>query len=391
MNIVLFDEPKIKTSLLPFTFTRPVAEIRVGIFTIADKWRRIANSQVSFLTDEYLSKKFASKNSGDNYIINGALLPDEKIFQAIAKLEKGEALVKEGLLLAVRADFLPFYEEIDSFFTEYSLEEYGGNIVCLKHHWDIFALNGAAIKADFATLDMQKSKEIIDPHTIIYNKENIYVEDGADVKAAILNAESGPIYIGKNAQIQEGAIVRGPFALCEGSVVNMGSKMRGDTTIGPYSKVGGEINNSVIFGYSNKSHDGFMGNSVLGEWCNLGADTNTSNLKNNYSNVKVWDYFTSNFIDSNRQFCGLMMGDHSKAGINTMFNTGTVVGVHANIFGGGFPPKFIPSYSWGGSDGFDKYDFDKALQVASKVMERRNVVLENEDYAIFKHIFAMAI
>lgn len=391
MNIVLFDEPKIKTSLLPFTFTRPVAEIRVGIFTIADKWRRIANSQVSFLTDEYLSKKFASKNSGDNYIINGALLPDEKIFQAIAKLEKGEALVKEGLLLAVRADFLPFYEEIDSFFTEYSIEEYGGNIVCLKHHWDIFALNGAAIKADFATLDMQKSKEIIDPHTIIYRKENIYVEDGADVKAAILNAESGPIYIGKNAQIQEGAIVRGPFALCEGSVVNMGSKMRGDTTIGPYSKVGGEINNSVIFGYSNKSHDGFMGNSVLGEWCNLGADTNTSNLKNNYSNVKVWDYFTSNFIDSNRQFCGLMMGDHSKAGINTMFNTGTVVGVHANIFGGGFPPKFIPSYSWGGSDGFDKYDFDKALQVASKVMERRNVVLENEDYAIFKHIFAMAI
>ncbi len=257
----------------------------------------------------------------------------------------------------------------------------------IRNNWDIFVLNGGQIRADFTLFDMKHSQPIDDKHTIVYNKENIFVEEGVKIRAAILNAESGPIFIGRNAEIQEGSVIKGPFALCEGAVINMGAKMRGDTTIGPYSKVGGEINNSVIFGYSNKAHDGFLGNSVIGEWCNLGADTNTSNLKNNYSNVKVWSYLFNDYIDSDRQFCGLMMGDHSKAGINTMFNTGTVVGVNANIFGGGFPPKFIPSYAWGGSEGFQRFEFDKAMQVASKVMERRNIMLENEDYEILKYVY----
>ncbi len=314
-------------------------------------------------------------------------MPDEKIFNAIKALKEGEYLTREGILLAANVNFLPFYEELESFFTAFVKIEYANTIQIVRNNWDIFVLNGNQIRADFTLFDSKDSHAIEDQHTIVYNKENIFIEKGVKIRAAILNAESGPIFIGKNAEIQEGSVIKGPFALCEGAVINMGAKMRGDTTIGPYSKVGGEINNSVIFGYSNKAHDGFLGNSVIGEWCNLGADTNTSNLKNNYSNVKVWSYLFNDYIDSDRQFCGLMMGDHSKAGINTMFNTGTVVGVNANIFGGGFPPKFIPSYAWGGSEGFQRFEFDKAMQVASKVMERRNIMLENEDYEILKYVY----
>lgn len=387
MNILLFDDINIKKALLPFTFTRPISEIRVGVFKITEKWRNISGSRISFLTEPYLNQKYQYHHTGLNYFINGSLIPDDTLFSAISSLKMGEALIQKGKLLAFYIDFVPFLEGLQTITNSLELIEYKPSFTCLENQWDIFTLNGAQIKADFAYIDQKLSRKIADPHTILYNEEKIYVEEGAQIKAAVLNAEAGPIYIGKNAEVQEGSIIRGPFALCEGAVVNMGSKMRGDTTIGPFSKVGGEINNSVIFGYSNKAHDGFLGNSVIGEWCNLGADTNTSNLKNNYSNIKLWNYKDNDYKDSGRQFCGLMMGDHSKAGINSMFNTGTVVGVNANIFGGGYPPKFIPSFAWGGSEGFQKFDFDKAMQVAAKVMERRNVMIENEDYEIMRYLY----
>jgi UDP-N-acetylglucosamine diphosphorylase/glucosamine-1-phosphate N-acetyltransferase len=256
--------------------------------------------------------------------------------------------------------------------------------------WRIFQFNPEQIRLDYALITSgKKSSGIQDKHTIVYNESNIFVEEGVSIRAAILNAEDGPIYLGKNSIVQEGAIIKGPFALCEGSTVGMGSKMRGDTTVGPHSKVGGEISNSVIFGYSNKGHDGFIGNTVIGEWCNLGADTNTSNLKNNYENVKLWNYAKGGFTDTGLQFCGLMMGDHSKCGINTMFNTGTVVGVSANIFGDGFPRNFIPSFSWGGANGFTTYQIKKAYETAQKVMERRKVVLDDIEKEILANIFEL--
>jgi UDP-N-acetylglucosamine diphosphorylase/glucosamine-1-phosphate N-acetyltransferase len=265
---------------------------------------------------------------------------------------------------------------------------YNNAITLIDQPWKIFQYNASQIKSDFAFITRgRESAGVLDRHTKTYGTENIFVEEGADIKAAILNAESGPIYIGKNAVVQEGSIIRGSFALCEGATVNMGAKMRGDSTVGPYCKVGGEVSNSVLFGYSNKGHDGFLGNSVLGEWCNLGADTNASNLKNNYDQVKLWSYAKKGFISTGQQFCGLMMGDHSKCGINTMFNTGTVIGVSANIFGDGYPRNFIPSFSWGGAAGFITHQLSKVYETAERVMSRRQVELTETDKEILKYIF----
>ncbi|HTF80509.1 MAG TPA: hypothetical protein VL947_02245, partial [Cytophagales bacterium] len=261
--------------------------------------------------------------------------------------------------------------------------------VIIHHKHDIFAYNGSEIRKDFALLTAGRvSAPIHDKHTIVYGAEQIFLEEGVTIKAAVLNAENGPIYLGKDVEIKEGALVRGPFAMLEHSMLNLGAKIQGDTTIGPYSKVGGEISNSVIFGYSNKVHDGFIGNTVIGEWCNLGADTNTSNLKNNYSEVKVWNYGVNDFVNTKKQFHGLMMGDYSKAGINTMFNTGTVVGVSANVFGSGFLPKFIPSFTWGGSEGMETFKFEQALEAAKRVYARRGLVMEPVTEQILKEVFA---
>lgn len=387
MNIILFDEPGLKKSLLPFTFTRPVAGIRLGIFTLAEKWQHaFPGAAVSFLTDNYLVKKFPSVFGDENICINGAVLPDNELIKAIQAAKFDAPVVKNGLLLFVKTRSKISVDELASL-AIHSVE-HPAEVAVVKNNWDIFGLNGREIKRDFQWVKENKQGIAIDdPFTRVYSPENIFVEPGAKIKAAVLNAETGPIYIGKDAEIQEGALVRGPFALCEGSVVNMGAKMRGDNTIGPFSKVGGEISNSVIFGYSNKGHDGFLGNSVVGEWCNLGADTNTSNLKNNYSNVKAWNYKEEKLSDTGLQFCGLMMGDHAKAGINTMFNTGTVVGVSANVFGGSFPPKFIPSFAWGGSEGFSKHEFEKALETASRVMQRRKMELTAADVEVLQYVF----
>ncbi len=383
MNLILFDDPTIRTNLLPLTFTRPVSEIRVGILTITEKWEKNFSTKASFLTQKYLAEKFQVHATSDNLFVNGALCPDKNLVEAIKSLKLGETIYKNSKVLAVRTheDELP--EVIPGKVTEWQNE-----IVLIEQPWKIFQNNGNQIRSDFELITKgRKSQPIIDKYTQVYHEENIFLEDGAWTKAAILNAENGPIYIGKNAHVQEGAIIRGPFSLGEESIVNMGGKMRADTTIGPFCKIGGEVSNSILFGYSNKGHEGFLGNSVLGEWCNLGADTNTSNLKNNYDNVRLWSYSKNKFVDIGLPFCGLIMGDHSKAGINSMFNTATIVGVSCNIFGDGYPRNFIPSFSWGGAAGFITYKFEKAMETAERMMSRRNIKLTEVDLKILKEIF----
>lgn len=382
MNIIVFDDPVIRKDLLPFTFTRPVASIRVGILTIKEKWERFFQP-ISWLTEGYLMEKFPLHTSHDNLQINGAVCPDENLVNAIKALKMDEALTKDKLIIAKRTTDINSDDLLVA-------KEYSGSLTLIDQPWKIFQYNGAQIRFDFELITRGRRSNVInDPHTKVYSQENIFIEEGAVIKAAVLNASTGPIYIGKNTQIQEGGLIRGPFALCEESILNMGVKVRGDVTIGPNCKAGGEISNAVMFAYSNKAHDGFLGSSVIGEWCNLGADTNTSNLKNNYDTVKLWNYPKGKFQDTGLTFCGLMMGDHSKCGINTMFNSGTVVGVASNIFGSGYPRNFIPSFAWGGTAGFSTFELNKANETASKAMERRNVVLNEVDKKILKVVFGI--
>lgn len=380
MNILLFDEhPK---NLYPFTLTRPIAEIRWGILNISEKWKK-HSAQVSYLTEDYLSQKYAAVYSKVNWYINARFLPEVELLKEIEGLQMEESLLAaNGELIAHKSALkLKLHDLKPVKFTSAK-----GNYSRLEHVWDIFQQNGREIQRDYDLLTAKrKSQSISKSNTLIGN--NIFLEEGAKVEASILNSSSGPIYIGKDAEVMEGCTIRGPFALGEGSTLKMAAKIYGPTSIGPQSKVGGEVNNSVIFGYSNKGHDGFLGNSVLGEWCNLGADTNTSNLKNDYGTVKIWDYEKEELMDSGQQFCGLMMGDHSKSGINTMFNTGTSVGVSANIFGAGFLEKFIPSFAWGGAEQITSYRLEKALEVAERVMQRRNVKLDKKGRDILKSVF----
>lgn len=383
MNLILFDHPTFRQNLLPFTFTRPVAAIRTGILTIAEKWQKHLNVTASFSTEAYLTTKFKLQLTEDNFWVNGAVCPTASLVDAIKKLPLGGAIRKDSMILAVRTPDDEVPEVILG-----PVIEFTEPVTIIDEVWKIYQHNGEQIRVDFQLLTKgRKSQPITDIHTRTYAPENIFIEEGVSIRAALLNAENGPIYLGKNSQLHEGAIIKGPFALCEGSHVNMGAKVRGDTTLGPYSKIGGEVSNSVLFGYSSKAHDGFLGNSVLGEWCNLGADTNTSNLKNNYENVKLWSYAKGGFKDTGLMFCGLMMGDHSKCGINTMFNTGTVIGVSVNIFGDGYPRNFIPSYAWGGAAGFNTFKFDKAMETAKKAMERRGVILDDIELSILKKVY----
>lgn len=389
MNYILFDEAIIRQNFLPFTFTRPVSEIRIGILTIREKWEKMSGQKMSVLTEDYLAQKYTIKVSAkeDNIWINSSLLPTAELLKNIKLLKKNESLKSGNLLIAVNTGKEIFN---GSAANAKSMAWKGKPIVQLKHLWDIFSLNGMALEQDFKLLTKgRKSAKLSKTNTVLGNQ--IFIENGANVECSILNSTNGPIYIGKDAEVMEGTIIRGPFALCEGASTKMGAKIYGPTTIGPHSKVGGEVSNSVIFGYSNKGHDGFLGNSVIGEWCNLGADTNTSNLKNNYSSVDIYDHATQKMVPTGLTFCGLMMGDHSKCGINTMFNTGTVVGVCANIFGGDFPPKFIPSFSWGGSKGFMTYQLDKAFETAEKVFERRHKIFNETEKGILKKVFSLTV
>lgn len=385
MNILLFDLDR--QNLLPFTYTRPISEIRCGILTLTEKWQnRLNAASLSFITEGYLSSKYGSNYSADNYYVSGSVLGNDEIANQIKNLQMEECLLDSNSekIIAIRSSKKLGLGEINS--DGFQLVESTANYLKIDNVWDIFSLNAAAIQEDFNLLTSGRNSQVLDA-TNMQIGDQIFVEEGAKVQGAILNSNTGPIYIGKNAEVMEGSVVRGPFALCEGATLKLATKIYGATTVGPHSKVGGEVNNSVIFGYSNKGHDGFLGNSVLGEWCNLGADTNVSNLKNNYAEIKLWNYEKGGFKNTGLQFCGMMMGDHSKSGINTMFNTATVVGVSANIYGGGFPRNFIPSFAWGGSEKWMVYRFEKAMEVAEKVMERRNKQLDEVEKAILKEVF----
>ncbi len=386
-NYILFDEPSLRASLLPFTFIRPISEIRVGILTIAEKWSLRLSAPVSYSTQWYLSSKYNLSIKNDNLLINGAICPSSIIINEIESLGPGEALFASDTLVAYRCDHVHAEEFLKTFEVP-NKKMFNGEITVIKAPWNIFGMNSQEIRHDYNLITKgRKSAEITDKHTIVYNPSQVFLEEGVIIKASILNAEDGPIYIGKNAEIKEGSMIRGPFAMGDHSMLNLGTKMHGDSSLGPYCKVGGEVSNCVFLGFSSKVHDGFLGNSVIGEWCNIGADTNTSNLKNNYGTVKVWNYQAKEYIDTQKLFCGLMLGDHSKVGINTMFNTGTVVGVSCNIFGGGFPPKFIPSYSWGGSEGIETFKLEQAFEVAERAMARRHKTLDNFDRAILREVF----
>jgi UDP-N-acetylglucosamine diphosphorylase/glucosamine-1-phosphate N-acetyltransferase len=382
MNYILFDGSA-RNQLLPFTYTRPVADIRVGILTIREKWEKMLGFTTSTVTEDYLIDKFPMIEMEQNIFINASILPTENLVNLIQNLSENKALFIDDEPLAF---FAKEDQEID--FETFDVILYtNDDILRIENTWDIFKLNGEAIKRDFKLLTSDRESQPIPEMTIAFNKDQIFIEEGAVLPLCSLNANDGPIYIGKDSEIMEGSMIRGPFALCENATIKMGAKIYGATTIGPHSKVGGEVNNCVIFGYSNKGHDGFLGNSVVGEWCNIGADTNNSNLKNNYAEVRLWDYETEGFAKTGLQFCGLMLGDHSKCGINTMFNTGTVVGVSANIFGSGFPRNFIPSFSWGGSAGMITYKTNKAFEVAKVVMSRRDIAFTEVDIQILEHIF----
>ena len=382
MNYILFDG-EVRNALLPFTYTKPVADIRIGILTIREKWEKYLGLTTTTITEEYLEEKYPMVEMEANILINASFCPTPSLVEKVKNLSKNEAIFKgEDVLAFFTSDS---QEEVN--FDDYTQIEFDEEVLQIKNTWDIFSLNHKAIQEDFDLITEGRTSQPIPEGTRYLGKENIFIEEGAKISFAILNASSGPIYIGKDAEIMEGSAVRGPFAMGESSVLKLNTKIYGATTLGPYCKVGGEVNNSVLMAYSNKGHDGFLGNSVIGEWCNLGADTNNSNLKNNYATVKLWLYETGRFANTGLQFCGLIMGDHSKCGINTMFNTGTVIGVSANIFGSGFPRNFVPSFSWGGASGFTEYKTNKVFEVAEVVLKRRNLVFDEKDQKILTHIF----
>lgn len=382
MNYILFDGPY-RNNLLPFTFTRPVAEIRIGILTIRQKWESYLEYTTTTITEDYLSDKFPMVEMEENIMINASFLPNFEVIEIVKSLKHNQALFKDEDVIAFYAKEGEEHEDFSSF----EAIELQGDIIKIENTWDIFSKNYEAIAEDFVLVTKNRKSEPI-PHSVnVVNPDQIFIEKGAKLNFASLNATDGPIYIGRDAEVMEGSMVRGPFSLGHNSFLKLGSKIYGGTTVGPHCKVCGEVNNSVIFGYTNKGHDGYLGNSVLGEWCNIGADSNNSNLKNNYSQVRIWDYETESFAKTGLQYCGLMMGDHSKCGINTMFNTGTVIGVSANIFGSGYPRNFIPSFSWGGNKGFVTYKTEKVFEVAKVVMARRENEFTDKDKAILEHVF----
>lgn len=385
MNYTLFDD-KWRNHLLPLTYTRPVSELRLGILTIREKWEKYLNSEIaSWKTEEYLSIKYPQIKSETGAFLNGHCCPTPLLAEQVKSLDINQGLRLGDFIIAFKSSVSNISlseaeEKID--WTEPTKKPF-----CLQKPWEIFTENANELAADFRLLTAGRKSCPIPSTVNTISPENIFIEERAELNYATINAEKGPVYIGKNAEIMEGSLVRGPFALCDHSVINMGAKIYGATTIGPHSKVGGEINNAVIQGYSNKGHDGFLGNSVLGEWCNLGADTNTSNLKNDYTEVKLWDYPTSRFQKTGLQFCGLIMGDHSKCGINTMFNSGTVIGVACNIHGTGYPRNFVPSFSNGGPQGYAVHPLKMVLATAQKVMDRRKVEFSKADQNILESIF----
>ncbi|MEO1517250.1 MAG: GlmU family protein [Bacteroidota bacterium] len=389
-NVILFDDGS-RDHLLPLTYVRPVCELRVGILKIRQKWERWLNAKSSFITQDYLTAKYPIRVEKNNYVINGSVLPSDRLCRLVEQLDTNEALMQNGELIAAHLNDKQFEhlmkeEEIEEL-QGFELEDDTPFLKINRLH-DLFHFNDQAIREDFELLTKDRtSQRLSSSNRLIGSADDLFIEEGATVECAVLNTTTGPIYIGKDALVMEGALIRGPFAMNEKAIVKMGAKVYGATTLGRSCKLGGEINNSILMDCSSKGHEGYLGNSVLGQWCNLGADTNNSNLKNNYAEVKLWDYALGRFAPTGLQFCGLIMGDHSKCGINTMFNTGTVVGVAANIFGAGYPRNFIPSFAWGGTNGYTTHKLTAMMETAERVMERRQRVLEEEDRGILRTVF----
>lgn len=387
MNLVIFDDFN-RTQLLPFTHTRPIADIRCGIMTLRERWELLLQKESGTLTVDYLQPAFPKRFDKDILFVNGAVIATSLLVNAVNELKFGQVLIQENQIIALSvSNDLNSIADLEQYATNGQKISFEEPITFIKKPWHIFEKNEMAITMDFEILTKRKTSQKIPEFVTAIHPENIFIEEGAILNPCILNATNGCIYIAKDAEIMEGCMVRGPFSLGEHATLKMGAKVYGATTIGPDCKVGGEVGNVVFFNHSNKGHDGFLGNSVVGDWCNFGADTNCSNLKNNYSEVSVWNEYENKSEATGLQFCGLLMGDHSKCGINTMFNTGTVVGVSCNIYGGGFPDKFIPSFSWGGCEGFTQYKIEKAIETANKMMERRVKSLSDEEVAIFHYIF----
>jgi UDP-N-acetylglucosamine diphosphorylase/glucosamine-1-phosphate N-acetyltransferase len=377
--------------LLPLTFTRPVGQLRPGILRLGEGWYVRSGMAVGYRTEPYLAASFPIPDEGPHIEVDACVYPSDALVAAALDLRPGQVLVKDGraLAFALGSAVAPADADWTAIPSHLRSVVFTGDVVRFERPWHLFQHCGQAIAQDFALLTEGRRSQRLSAHnTVIGDPDLIFLEEGAVVEASILNTKGGPIYIGKDAEVMEGCIIRGPLVLSDHAQLKMGAKVYGPSVFGPECRVGGEVNNSVMLGYSNKGHDGFLGNSVLGEWCNLGADTNNSNLKNTYGPIKVHSYAAGGDVDTGLTFCGLIMGDHAKSGINTMFNTGTVVGVAANVFGGGFPPKHIPSFAWGGADGFETYDVERALVTARRVMGRRNVPLDALDEAVLRHIFA---
>lgn len=386
MNVLLIDGYS-HLNMLPLTYTRPVAELRMGIFTFKERWLNyFPKASVSYVTEAYLSRLYPKKIAEENLYITASWLVSALEVEKVKSLQLGEVLVdSSGRFLAGKLTLSSFEEQsqLNRWENSQTLVE----TIVPSYPWDLFSHNARAIQMDFDWLKSNKKSQKIDASNQVEAEDNIFIEEGAKVKYSILNASTGPIYIGKKATIMEGCLIRGSFALCESATLKMGAKIYEGTTIGPHCKVGGEVSNSILIGYSNKGHDGFLGNSVIGEWCNLGADTNNSNLKNNYAEVKMWSYSEEKFLRTGLTFCGLIMGDHAKSAINTQFNTGTTVGVSANIFTDGFPPNKIDSFSWGGQRNAIKFNLEKAFEVAEKMMERRGKTLCDKEKDVLRYLF----
>jgi UDP-N-acetylglucosamine diphosphorylase/glucosamine-1-phosphate N-acetyltransferase len=387
MGVILFDD-QFRNNLLPLSYTRPISEFRVGILTIADKWKRYLNSEISYLTEDYLQEKYPLVIGAENLLINSAVCPDKDLLDAVALISESEALFDNQLLIAVRLNESEAKEFNVNKLSSYRRIDYPHPIIRIAFPENIFSLNDHELRKDFELLTKGRTSAVLSGTNIILG-DQVFVEEGVDAECSTFNSRTGPIYLGKGSIVMEGCHIRGSFALCEGAILKMGAKIYGMTTIGPYSKAGGEINNSVIFANSAKGHEGYLGNSVLGEWCNIGADSNNSNMKNNYAEVRLWDYSGENFRRTGLQFCGLIMADHAKCAINTMFNTGTVVGVSANLFGSGFPRNFVPDFSWGGNQGFEVYSLKKMFETAMKVFARRNTDFNEVEQKILTHIFEL--
>lgn len=381
---IVFSDAQFWENFLPLTFTRPVSDLRCGILTFSERWKLLLDCEkIAYITEDYLQKKFPSPEQVESLFLVSNFLPSASLLEQIKNLKMGEALVYKDELLAAKINMENF--SLNQIEKMTDIEE---EIVFFEKHTDLFSKNHLAIDYDFDLITQgRKSAPLSETNGFLGDKKDLFIEEGAVIEFSTLNCKTGKIYIGKNAEIMEGCHVRGSLALCEGATLNLGAKIYGATTIGPKSKIGGEVNNIVVWGYSSKGHDGFIGNSVIGEWCNFGADTNSSNLKNNYAEVKLWNYKSKTFEKTGLQFCGLIMGDHTKTAINTQINTGTIIGVATNLFRSGFPPNVVEHFSWGGMKGDEKFNLNKAYEVAEKVMARRQKILSEEDKEILSYIF----